>query len=65
MIETMPIVDPNGLYSIKKTRELLEISYSTIHRSAKKGILKLSHHQAFGKPLVKGSDIIAFWKSIY
>lgn len=57
----MPNLDPKGIYTLKQIRTALGISYSTMHRWIKLGLLKVFYHPGFGRPLVKGCDAISCW----
>ena len=62
MVESLPKIDPNGLYSPKKTREILEIGKSTLYRYDSDGYLQHEFRPENGRRAYRGRSIISFFK---
>lgn len=63
MIETEPKVKPEGLYSVTQTAIILGVNRQTIRRYAKNGDLKFKIRKATLRKVIKGSEILRFWRS--
>lgn len=63
MIETEPKVTPEGLYSVTQTAIILGVNRQTIRRYANNGDLKFEIRKATLRKVIKGSEILRFWRS--
>ena len=63
MIETEPKVKPEGLYSVTQTAIILGVNRQTIRQKEKNGDLKFKIRKATLRKVIKGSEILRFWRS--
>ena len=64
MIQTEPIVNPNGKYELRHASEVLQVSKSTILRWTSQGLMRCSVRRTNGRKVWTGADIIRAWRSI-
>jgi hypothetical protein len=66
MIATIPNIEIDGLYTIAQTSRALDVSRQTIRRHILSGDIE-THGRLYNsgtmKVLIKGADIIKFWKN--
>lgn len=64
MTNTIPNVDPKGLYGTVKAAEALQVHKTTICRWHKEGKLAGRYRRHNGYSVFTGEEIIRFWKSM-
>ncbi len=65
MINSLPSVDPKGVYELKAASESLEVSKSTLLRWTQQGFIRCSIRRSNKRKVWTGEAIIKFWKSMY
>jgi len=64
MIESKPMVDPAGVYSVKRTCAKLEISYKTLRSYRMKGLIQPMNPTTSRRLKYTGQSILDCWSKI-
>ena len=62
MVNTLPKLDPNGIYSAKQTRNILGIGKTALYQYDNDGFLKHEIRPESGRRVWRGKSIINFFQ---
>lgn len=64
MKEVQPILDPNGVYSGKRTCAELGVSYKTLQKYRENGYIRQHNPENTTRPRYTGKSIMDCWKKV-
>ncbi len=62
MVSEMPVVTPDGRYSVTETCKLLGIHKNSLRKYTQTGRIKVGTRMATAKKFYLGSEILKFWQ---